>query len=172
MNDHSVVSELGDLAEHVAGDQDGAPGVGPFPEQATQPGHALRVEAVGRLVENEDLRVTQERGGQAEALTHAQRVTAHPPDSVGGQADLIEHIVHSGLRNAGSGGEDAERIAGATAGMVIGSGGATGAALGAFQTAPPPRRRVSIGGRRVTVIDVHAHTLDRKSTRLNSSHER
>ena len=33
------------------------------------------------------------------------------------------------------------------------------AALGVFQAAPPARRRVSIGGRRVTVIDIHAHTF-------------
>jgi len=43
--------------------------------------------------------------------------------------------------------------------MVIGGRGFTDAALEAFQTAPQARRRVSIGGRRVTVIDVHAHTF-------------
>src|SRR6185503_13727702 len=44
------------------------------------------------------------------------------------------------------------RLAGATAGMYIGSRGLADAA----QTAAA-RRRASIGGRRVTVIDVHAH---------------
>jgi aminocarboxymuconate-semialdehyde decarboxylase len=47
----------------------------------------------------------------------------------------------------------------ATAGVVVGGREPTGAALGAFQAAPPARRRVSIGGRRVTVIDIHAHTF-------------
>ena len=49
--------------------------------------------------------------------------------------------------------------AGATAGLVIAGRGPAQAALGAFQAAPPARRRVSIGGRRVTVIDIHAHTF-------------
>jgi aminocarboxymuconate-semialdehyde decarboxylase len=50
-------------------------------------------------------------------------------------------------------------VAGAAAGVVIGGRGFTDAALGAFQAAPPARRRASIGGRRVTVIDIHAHTF-------------
>ena len=50
-------------------------------------------------------------------------------------------------------------VAGATAGMVIADRGSAHAALGAFQAGPPARRRVSIGGRRVTVIDIHAHTF-------------
>ena len=45
------------------------------------------------------------------------------------------------------------RLAGA--GMFIGSHGFADAAF-AIQT-PPARRRASIGGRRVTVVDVHAH---------------
>ena len=52
-----------------------------------------------------------------------------------------------------------KNVAGATAGMIVGGRGFTDAALGAFQAAPAARRRVSLGGRRVTVIDVHAHTF-------------
>ena len=52
-----------------------------------------------------------------------------------------------------------KNVAGVTAGMVIGGGQLTDAAARAFQAAPPARRRVSIGGRGVTVIDVHAHTF-------------
>src|SRR5437867_330302 len=52
-----------------------------------------------------------------------------------------------------------KNAAGTTAGLVIGGGELTDAALGAFQVTTPARRRVSIGGRRVTVIDVHAHTF-------------
>ena len=50
-------------------------------------------------------------------------------------------------------------VASATAGMVIGGRAFADAALGASQAAPPARRRVSIDGRRVTVIDIHAHTF-------------
>jgi aminocarboxymuconate-semialdehyde decarboxylase len=52
-----------------------------------------------------------------------------------------------------------KNAAGATAGMIVGGRGLTEAAFEAFQAAPPARRRVSIGGRRVTVIDIHAHTF-------------
>ncbi len=50
-------------------------------------------------------------------------------------------------------------IAGATAGVAIGGHAFSDAGLVASQAAPPARRRVSIDGRRVTVIDVHAHTF-------------
>ena len=50
-------------------------------------------------------------------------------------------------------------VAGATAGGVIGGHELTRAALGAFQAVPTGRRQVSIGGRRVTVVDIHAHTF-------------
>ena len=48
-------------------------------------------------------------------------------------------------------------LAGATAGMFIGGRGLADAAL--VSQAAPARRRVSIGGRRITVVDVHAHTF-------------
>jgi aminocarboxymuconate-semialdehyde decarboxylase len=50
-------------------------------------------------------------------------------------------------------------VAGATAGMVFGGRSLVGAALGASQAAPPARRRATLGGRRITVIDIHAHTF-------------
>src|SRR5213076_2307905 len=52
-----------------------------------------------------------------------------------------------------------KNVAGATAGIVIGGRESTRAALEAFQAAPPARRRVSLDGRPVTVIDIHAHTF-------------
>jgi aminocarboxymuconate-semialdehyde decarboxylase len=52
-----------------------------------------------------------------------------------------------------------KNVACATAGMVVGSHGFADAAIGAFQTVPAARRRLTIGGRRVTVVDVHAHTF-------------
>jgi aminocarboxymuconate-semialdehyde decarboxylase len=43
--------------------------------------------------------------------------------------------------------------------MVVGGRGLADVAFGAFQGASPVRRRVAIGGRRITVVDVHAHTF-------------
>jgi aminocarboxymuconate-semialdehyde decarboxylase len=48
-------------------------------------------------------------------------------------------------------------LAGATAGMVLGSRGSAATALAG--QAAQVRRRATIGGRRITVVDVHAHTF-------------
>ncbi len=47
-------------------------------------------------------------------------------------------------------------VAGATAGMIVTKGGLM-ATAGSMAQAPAQRRQVSIGGRRVRVVDVHAH---------------
>ena len=52
-----------------------------------------------------------------------------------------------------------KNVAGTTAGIAIGGHELTRGALDAFQATSPARRRVSLGGRAVTVIDVHAHTF-------------
>jgi aminocarboxymuconate-semialdehyde decarboxylase len=49
-----------------------------------------------------------------------------------------------------------KNAAGATAGLFVGGGGFANAVLGAAQ-APATRRRAMLGGRRITVIDIHAH---------------
>ena len=49
-------------------------------------------------------------------------------------------------------------VAGATAGMAVGGASLVNAALAASQ-APPARRRATIGGRRITVVDIHTHTF-------------
>ena len=65
------------LVELVARHQHRASLAGEVPQQAAQPADAVRVEAVRRLVEDEDARVAEQRGGQAEPLPHAHRVAAH-----------------------------------------------------------------------------------------------
>ena len=77
-DDHDVVDGLLDLREVVAGDEHGAAASGVVAQEVAQPADALRVEPVGGLVENEDLRVAEQRGGQAEPLAHAERVAADP----------------------------------------------------------------------------------------------
>src|SRR5262245_51674444 len=79
VDDHHMAGRLGHLAEHVAGHDDGAALAGQAAQQPAEPGDAGRVEAVGRLVEEEDLRVAEERRGQAEALAHAERELPDPP---------------------------------------------------------------------------------------------
>src|SRR6266550_900702 len=50
-------------------------------------------------------------------------------------------------------------VAGAAAGVVVGGHSFADAVLGAAQSSAGTRRRAMIGGRRVTVVDVHAHTF-------------
>jgi hypothetical protein len=87
-DDDEVVSEHGELADEVAGDEDAAASLGEGGQVGAQPADAVRVEAVRRLVEQQDLRFAEQRAGQREALAHAQGEAAGA--LVGGrlQADL------------------------------------------------------------------------------------
>jgi hypothetical protein len=53
-----------------------------------EPAHG--VEPVERLVEDEELRIVEERLGQAEPLAHALRVAAHRTVGRVGEPDLVE----------------------------------------------------------------------------------
>jgi len=50
-------------------------------------------------------------------------------------------------------------VATATAGAFLGGRGLVEAGAGLFQGAAPARRQVSIGGKRIKVVDIHAHTF-------------
>ena len=77
--DHDdVVGDDLDLVEQVRGEQDGAAAVGVPAEQVTHPPDPGRVQAVGGLVEDQHLGVTDQRGGDAESLTHAEGVLTDP----------------------------------------------------------------------------------------------
>src|SRR5439155_5758955 len=52
-----------------------------------------------------------------------------------------------------------KNLAGVSGGMVVGGREPMRAAFNALQAAAPSRRRVSLGGRPATVVDVHAHTF-------------
>jgi hypothetical protein len=68
----------------------------PVGGQAGQDGvHMLlagRVEAVGRLVEDQQVRAGEQGGGQAEALTYAEGEAADPVVGQVGEPDLIEGL--------------------------------------------------------------------------------
>jgi aminocarboxymuconate-semialdehyde decarboxylase len=55
--------------------------------------------------------------------------------------------------------EFVKNVASATAGIVFGGRGLADASLFALQAPAPARRQVSIGGKRIKVVDVHAHTF-------------
>ena len=53
-----------------------------------------RIQAVDRLVEDQHLRVAQQRRRQPQALPHSQGEGAHPPPGRITQPDDIEHLGH------------------------------------------------------------------------------
>ncbi len=69
-----MCGEAAQLVENVAGDEHGDPMLSVQTEdQLTHFDDPLWVEPVCRLVEHEQVRVSRERHGNAEPLTHAER---------------------------------------------------------------------------------------------------
>jgi hypothetical protein len=52
--------------------QHGAAPVGEAAQQSPHPAHPLGVQAIGGLVEDQDLRVAEQRVGEPEALAHPE----------------------------------------------------------------------------------------------------
>ena len=93
-DDDDLVGDALDLVEQVRAEQHGAALVGVAAQQVAHPADAGRVEAVGRLVEDEHLRVAEQGVRDAEPLAHAERVVADPPVRLlVGQADELDHLV-------------------------------------------------------------------------------
>jgi hypothetical protein len=78
-DDHHAVGDRLDLGQQVRREQHGAAAVGEAAQQLAHPAHALRVEPVGGLVEDQDLGLAEQRVGEPEALAHAERVGADAP---------------------------------------------------------------------------------------------
>src|SRR6185312_16600287 len=77
----------------MAGYENGAAFGGEAAQQATQPVHALGVEPVGRLVEDQGLRVAQQRGGKCEPLPHALGVAADAAVCGAAEPGEVEYLL-------------------------------------------------------------------------------
>ena len=91
-----VIADPLDLAEQVAGDDDGDPELGAGPPDERQ--HLVasgRVEAVRRFIEQQQPRIVDERLGQLHALLHAGRIAADRPVALLVQADVTEDLGRS-----------------------------------------------------------------------------
>ena len=114
VQDDDAVDSVGDLAEHVAGDKHRPPFGGQVAQQLTEPVNAFGVEPVGRLIKDKDLRVGQQRGGEAEPLAHAQGELPHPPLRRRGQVDEVEYLIDSRRADFAEQRLDAEMIPGSS----------------------------------------------------------
>src|SRR3954469_18429625 len=97
-HDADVGADLLDLREQVRGEEDGRAFGGELPDERPDLSGALRVQAVRRLVEHEQVPGTQQRPGEAEALAHAQGVVAVPLPGGRGEADPLQRLPDPALR--------------------------------------------------------------------------
>src|SRR5215472_7755540 len=117
-HDPDVRADLIDLGQQVRRDEDRGPISGYLLNQRPDLAGALRVKAVGRLVEHHKLSRPQQAGGDAEPLLHAEGVGAVSLAGSGEQADLVERVVDPGRRCVQVGG----RIGGVAPGQVLPTG--------------------------------------------------
>ena len=90
---HDVVGDDLDLMKKVRRQQDGPATVREVTQQVPHPPDAGRVEPIGRFVEDEHGRASDQGHRDAEALTHPERVAADPAVRIGfGEADQVERL--------------------------------------------------------------------------------
>ena len=89
-HDRDPIRHLLDLREDVAGDEHRA-ALGPeAPQQTSDLDDPGRVQAVGRLIEDQQRGVLEQRGGDAEPLLHPERVGADHVPRAGREPDAVE----------------------------------------------------------------------------------
>ncbi len=114
--DHDqVVRRQRHLAHEVAGDEDRPALRGQLLHQVPHPEDALGVQAVDGLVEEQHLRVAEERRRDAEPLAHAEREALRAPLGHVLEADHAQDLVHPLRRDAGELGEREQMAARAPA---------------------------------------------------------
>ena len=98
VQDADAVGRALDLGEDVAGDEDRAAVLAVGVDRLAHLADPVRIEPADRLVEDQQVRLVDERADEAQFLAHAARVVAR-----GGMADLpeverVEQLVHARLR--------------------------------------------------------------------------
>src|SRR5487761_2405842 len=99
------------LAHQVRAHEDGAALVGQRAEELTDPPDPFGVEAVHRFVEQENGGVTEQRGGDAEALAHAQGELTDLLVRDRGDTRELENLLHARRGDRVGGGERAQVVA-------------------------------------------------------------
>ena len=97
IEDDQPVADVLELAEQVRRHDHRAAAVGDRADQRAHVLHADGVEAVGRLVEDDELGVADQRGGDAETLLHPERVRADAVAAATGEPDEIDEVVGSAV---------------------------------------------------------------------------
>ena len=121
-----------DLPQQVTGEENGLPPVRQDADDLADLPHALGIQAVGGLVEDDQLGVVEHGGGQGEALLHAQRVGAEAVSGAVRQADQLQALFDARAAHPLHRSGDAEVVASAHVGVEVGrlQGGADAGAGG------------------------------------------
>lgn len=90
-------------------------------EPPQQPPHALGVEPIGGLVEDQDLGIAEQGGGQGQAQAHPRGEAAHPSIGCMGELDELEDGVHPTWVDPSRHRPDPEMVAGGPS--VLDAGG-------------------------------------------------
>ena len=109
IDDRHLIADLLDLVEQVRGENDRPPLGDPGANERTKLLDSARIEAVGRLVQDQHLGIGEQAAGNPEPLAHALRVGADAIVGAVREADPFEHGIdtHVCLRLA-RGGRDPE----------------------------------------------------------------
>ncbi len=97
-DDDDVLADVLDQVELVAGEDDADPGRGPLADDLGHRRDADRVEARERLVEDQQLRVVDQRGRELDALLVAVRQLLELGLGAVGEAHPLEPVVRGGIR--------------------------------------------------------------------------
>ena len=110
--DHDqLIGQDGHLLQQVARHEDGATLARQMLQQMPQPGDAGRVETVARFVEDQHVRIAEQRRRQAQALTHAEAEGARLVAGDAGQPHHVEHRVDAMVGDAVGGRDHAQVVA-------------------------------------------------------------
>src|SRR5262249_7157418 len=74
VNDRRVAAEALHVIHQMRREEDGGAAAGQLVHQVEEQTRRLHIEAIGRLVQDQELRLVQQREQQAELLLHAARV--------------------------------------------------------------------------------------------------
>ncbi len=110
-DDGHVIADLLHLGQLMAGNQYGLARGRNAPDQYPHLGDAGRVEPVGRFVEDQQIGVLQQRSGDGESLTHAQRVGAERVLVAVLEVDDLEDPIDLGPRDPSHRGEQLQVLA-------------------------------------------------------------
>jgi hypothetical protein len=104
------VGDLLDFPHQLAREDDRAPALAERADEGAHLHHPGRIEPVGRLIEDQELGVLEQRGRDAEALLHANRVGPRAIGRAISQPDLVQHGLDAFLGHARVAGENAQVV--------------------------------------------------------------